>query len=245
MTWRVRLQRYSRLSSIRHAPRLRLPARRGYAHALSSPPQAEYTFGYPWQIITPVLILGGGSLAMILWYFSSNEFLDAGFPPRAAESFRIASIAAEDWQLRRAIQYWRRGLEIAIEGGISPFDDRILDIKGRLMNTIKREGDIGAQREVLYEIREQCLQELRAGNVVDRGKLVLLAIKSSLSLGAVRFLGCFDGRLIRTKRMKLFCNEQTNSPGLYGYCTLKINVNGHYPTARQSIGVGSQIDTIE
>jgi hypothetical protein len=152
---------------------------------LSSPPEAENTFGVSWQIVTPLLLLGSGSVAMIIWYFSSNEFLDAGFPPRAAEAFRIASVAADDWQLRHAIRYYRIGLEIAIEHGISPFDDRILKIKGRLMDTIKKEGDVGAERQVLEEIREQCLQEMEAGNVKDRGKLVTLAVQASLSIANV------------------------------------------------------------
>lgn len=122
---------------------------------------------------------------MIIWYFSSNEFLDAGFPPRAAEAFRIAAIAADDWQLRHAIRYWRVGLEIAIAHGISPFDDRILNIKGRLMDTIKKEGDIGAEREVLEEIRDQVIEEIHAGNMKDRGKLVSLAVQASMALANV------------------------------------------------------------
>lgn len=122
---------------------------------------------------------------MVVWYFSSNEFLDAGFPPRAAEAFRIASIAAEDWQLQHAIRYWRHGLEIAIAHGISPFDDRILKIKGRLMDTIKKDEDVTAEREVLEEIRDQALQEIRSGNTKDRGKLVSLAVQACMSLGNV------------------------------------------------------------
>jgi len=152
---------------------------------LSAPPQAEYTFGMSWQMITPLILLGTGSIAMIIWYFSSNEFLDAGFPPRAAEAFRIAAIAADDWQLRHSIRYWRVGLEIAIAHGISPFDDRILNIKGRLMDTIKKEGDVAAEREVLEEIRDQVIQELRAGNMRDRGKLVSLAVQASMALANV------------------------------------------------------------
>jgi hypothetical protein len=152
---------------------------------LPSPPQAEYTFGLSWQVITPLLLLGTGSIAMVVWYFSSNEFLDAGFPPRAAEAFRIASIAADDWQLQHAIRYWRLGLEIAIAHGISPFDDRILKVKGRLMDTIRKDEDVAAEREVLEEIRKQALQEIRSGNTKDRGKLVSLAVQASMSLGNV------------------------------------------------------------
>src|SRR5277367_828638 len=159
--------------------------RRGYARMLSSPAQAEYTFGMSWQIITPLLLLGTGSIAMIIWYFSTNEFIEAGFPPRAAEAFRIAAIADDDFQLRHAIRYWRVGLEIAIANGISPFDDRILKIKGRLMETIRKEEDVGAEREVLEEIRDQALQELRVGNEKDRGKLVSLAVQAGLSLANV------------------------------------------------------------
>jgi hypothetical protein len=159
--------------------------RRNYARMLSSPPQAEYTFGLSWQILTPLLLLGTGSIGMIIWYFSSNEFLDAGFPPRAAEAFRIASIAASDWQLPHSIRYWRFGLEIALASGMSPFDERILKIKGRLMETIKREGDVGAEREVLEEIREQALQEIRSGTSNERGKLVALIVQSSISLANV------------------------------------------------------------
>lgn len=122
---------------------------------------------------------------MIIWYFSSNEFLDAGFPPRAAEAFRIAAIAADDWQLRHSIRHWRIGLELAIAHGISPFDDRILNIKGRLMDTIKKEGDVGAEREVLEEIRDQAIQEIHAGNMKDRGKLVSLAVQASMALANV------------------------------------------------------------
>jgi hypothetical protein len=152
---------------------------------LASPPQAEHTFGMSWQIITPLLLLGTGSIAMIIWYFSTNEFIEAGFPPRAAEAFRIAAIADDDFQLRHAIRYWRVGLEIAIANGISPFDDRILKIKGRLMETIRKEEDVGAEREVLEEIRDQALQELRVGNEKDRGKLVALAVQAGLSLASV------------------------------------------------------------
>jgi hypothetical protein len=152
---------------------------------LSFPPRAEYTFGLSWQILTPLLLLGTGSIAMVIWYFSSNEFLDAGFPPRAAEAFRIAAVAADDWQLRHSIRYWRTGLEIAIAHGISPFDDRILKIKARLMDAIRKEGDIGAEREVLEEIRDQALQEIRGGNTKDRGKLVSLAVQANISLANV------------------------------------------------------------
>lgn len=122
---------------------------------------------------------------MIIWYFSSNEFLDAGFPPRAAEAFRIAAIAADDWQLRHSIRHWRIGLEIAIAHGISPFDDRILNIKGRLMDTIKKEGDVGAEKEVLEEVRDQAIEEIHAGNMKDRGKLVSLAVQASMALANV------------------------------------------------------------
>ena len=145
--------RQSRL--LRHVPPIqprflrRFPPRRRYARMLSAPPQAEYTFGMSWQTITPLILLGTGSIAMIMWYFSSNEFLDAGFPPLAAEAFRIAAIAADDWQLRHSIRCWRAGLDIAIAHGISPFDDRILNIKKRLMDTIRKEGDVGAEREML------------------------------------------------------------------------------------------------
>jgi hypothetical protein len=152
---------------------------------LSFPSQAEYTFGMSWQVITPLLLLGTGSVAMIIWYFSSNEFLDAGFPPRAAEAFRIAAVAAEDWQLRQAIRYWRMGLEIAIAHGISPFDDRILAIKARLMDTIKKAEDVAEERAVLEEIRQQALQELRAGTTRDRGKMVSLAVQASMTLANV------------------------------------------------------------
>ena len=155
---------------------------------LSSPPQAEYTFGLSWQIITPLLLLGTGSIAMVLWSFSTNEFIEAGFPPRAAEAFRIAALADDDFQLRHAIRYWRVGLAIALEHGISPFDERILKIKGRMMETIRKEGDLGAEREVLEEIREQALQELALGNTRDRGKLVTLLVQTGLSLANVRRL---------------------------------------------------------
>jgi len=138
-----------------------------------------------WHTITPLILLGTGSIAMIYWYFSSNEFLDAGFPPRAAEAFRIAAIATDDWQLRHAMRYWRIGLDIAIAHGFNPFDDRILDIKARLMDTIKKEGDIGAEREVFEEIKRLAVQELRAGNTEDTGKLVSHAILASISLAKV------------------------------------------------------------
>jgi hypothetical protein len=122
---------------------------------------------------------------MILWYFSSNEFIDAGFPPRAAEAFRIASVAAEDWQFRHAIRYYRHGIELAIAHGISPFDKRIIWVKGKLMDAIKKEGDIGAERELLGEIKEQAVQEIKAGNIAERGKLTALAVQASLSLAKV------------------------------------------------------------
>src|SRR5579859_4784721 len=120
-------------------PILRPPCRRGYARMLSSPAKAEYTWGLPWQILTPLLILTTGGLAMAIWTFSSTEFLDSGFPPRAAEALRIASVAADDGQLRHAIKYYRLGIEEAIAGGMGPFDERILRIKGRLMGVIRRE----------------------------------------------------------------------------------------------------------
>jgi len=129
---------------------------------------------------------------MIIWYYSSNEFLDAGFPPRAAEAFRIADVAAGDWQFRRAIKYYRLGIEDAISHGISPFDKRILWIKGKLMIAIKKEGDIGAERELLAEIREQAVQEIKAGNMRDRGMLVALAVKAALSLANVLLLMKID-----------------------------------------------------
>jgi len=122
---------------------------------------------------------------MIIWYFSSNEFIEAGFPPRAAEAFRIATIAADDWQLRHSIKHWRIGLEICTEEGFSPFDERILDVKSRMMKVIKREGDVGAEREVLNEIREQAIQEIKGGNVKNRGNLVALAVSASISLAQV------------------------------------------------------------
>ena len=184
---------FRRPHTIKHVPPIRsncprpFPPGRGYARMIASPPQAEYTFGMSWHIITPLILLGTGSVAMVIWYFSSNEFLDAGFPPRAAEAFRIAAIAADDWQLRHSIRYWRAGLEIAIDHGISPFDDRILEIKSRLMATIRKEGDIGAEREILEEIREQAIQEIRSGNIKDRGKLVSLAVQASMGLSNVAF----------------------------------------------------------
>lgn len=155
---------------------------------IGSPPQAENTFGIPWQTITSLILLGTGSIAMIAWYFSSNEFLDAGFPPAAAEAFRIAAVAADDWQLRHSINYWRKGLEIALQSGISPFDERIINIKGRLMDTIRKDGDVGAEREVLREIRDQSVQEIRAGNTKDRGKLVSYVVQASMSLAKVALL---------------------------------------------------------
>ena len=176
--------------TLRHVHPLRIPPtrhplQRGYAKILSSPARAEYTFGMSWQIITPILLLGTGSVAMIYWYFSSNEFLDAGFPPRAAEAFRIASVSADEWQLKHAIRYWRTGLEIAIAHGISPFDDRILAIKARLMDAIKKEEDVGEERALLEEIRQQALQEVQAGNIKDRGKLIALAVQAGMSLANV------------------------------------------------------------
>jgi hypothetical protein len=138
-----------------------------------------------WQMITPILLLGAGSISMIVWYFSSNEFLEAGFPPRAAEAFRIASIADEEFQLPRAIKHWQIGLQIAISHGISPFDDRILRIKGRMLSTIRKEEDVGLEREVMEEIRDQAMEEIRAGSGKDRGKLLSLAIQASLHLANV------------------------------------------------------------
>ena len=177
-------------SVIRHCQQFRQSQihprlQRHYARMLSHPPQAEYTFGLSWQIIAPLLLLGTGSIAMAIWYFSSNEFLDAGFPPRAAEAFRIASLSDDDWQLRHSIRYWRTGLEIALTHGMSPFDERIMKIKGRMMQTIKRDGDIGAEREVLEEIRRQALEEIQGGNVKDRGKLVAYAVQASIGLANV------------------------------------------------------------
>lgn len=168
----------------------RRPLQRNYAQILSAPSRAEYTFGLSWQILTPILLLGTGSIAMVFWYFSSNEFLEAGFPPRAAEAFRIAAVAADDFQLRHSIRYWRTGLEIAIAHGMSPFDDRILAIKARLMDVIKKEGEVGEEREVLEEIRRLALQEVQAGNTKDRGKLMSLAVQATVSLANVRVSLC-------------------------------------------------------
>ena len=53
------------------------------------------------------------------------------------------------------------------------------------METIRKEEDVGAEREVLEEIRDQALQELRVGNEKDRGKLVALAVQAGLSLASV------------------------------------------------------------
>jgi hypothetical protein len=127
---------------------------------------------------------------MVFWYFSSNEFLDAGFPPRAAEAFRIAVLAADDRHFRRAIKYYQLGLEIALENGIGPFDGRVLRIKGRMMDVIRKEGDIGAQRKLLEEMRLQCIQEIQAGNSDDRGMLVALAVQASLTLANVQLMKC-------------------------------------------------------
>jgi hypothetical protein len=213
---------------------------------LSSPARAEYTFGMSWQIITPLLLLGTGSVAMIIWYFSSNEFLDAGFPPRAAEAFRIAAVAADDWQLKHAIRHWRTGLEIAIAHGISPFDDRILAIKARLMDTIKKEGDVGEERELLEEIRQQALQEIRAGNTKDRGKLVSLAVKAGMSLANVlRSCLCAKDRCIMRTRRRIPSHGTRSS---YGPCDCyyrKINGSVLFQElARRSTGDGYQINMI-
>jgi len=151
----------------------------------SGPKPPPFRLPSSWPVIAPLILLGTGSIAMVIWYFSSNEFLDAGFPPRAAEAFRIASVAADDWQLRHAIRYYRTGIEITIAHGISPFDERILRIKGKLMDAIKKDGDVGGEREVLEDIKDQALQEIKSGNVKDRGRLVALAVQASLSLANV------------------------------------------------------------
>ena len=171
------------------SPKFNASPHRHYARMLSHPPQAEYTFGLSWQVIAPVLLLGTGSAAMLMWYFSSNEFLDEGFPPRAAEAFRIAALSSNDWQLRHSIRHWRAGIEIAIEHGMSPFDERLLKIKGRLMETIKKDGDVAAEREVLEEIRAQALQEIRGGNAQDRGRLIAYAVQAAISLANVPIVG--------------------------------------------------------
>jgi hypothetical protein len=181
---------------------------------LSAPPQSEYTFGASWQKITPLILLGAGTITMIIWYFSSNEFLEAGFPPRAAEAFRIAAVGAEEWQLRHSIRYWRIGLENAISNGINPFDERIINIKGRLMDVIRKEGDIGAEIELLEEIKKQAIQEIQAGNVKDRGKLVSYAVQSSMALANVvfplrrvadsRYLGSIRQRMRKRDRRSLY-----------------------------------------
>src|SRR5271169_6008481 len=228
--------------------------RRGYARMLASPPQAEYTFGMSWQVITPLLLLGTGSIAMVIWYFSSNEFLDAGFPPRAAEAFRIAAIAADDGQLRHSIRYWRAGLEIAIAYGISPFDDRILEIKSRLMNTIRKEGDIGAEREVLEEIRDQAIQEIRAGNTEDRGKLVSLAVQASMGLSKVTILlillfvvvmNLSNVSYILGMRRKIGLLDEKILCGLSRHYIPKTNDKDHYPIVLRNIGGGYRRNMIE
>jgi hypothetical protein len=183
---------------------------------LSAPPQAEYTFGASWQIITPFILLGAGTITMIIWYFSSNEFLEAGFPPRAAEAFRIAAVGAEEWQLRHSIRYWRIGLEIAISNGISPFDERIIYIKGRLMDVIRKEGDIGAEIELLEEIKQQAIQEMQAGNVRDRGKLVSYAVQSSMALANVLFplRRVANNRYLGSIRKRIWRRDKKSSYGL-------------------------------
>ena len=68
----------------------------------SFPLRRLYVGHIPWHVIAPVVLLGTGGLAMIVWYLGSNEFLDAGFPPRAAEAFRISVLGANDWQLQHS-----------------------------------------------------------------------------------------------------------------------------------------------
>lgn len=196
------------------------------------------------HIIAPIVLLGTGSVLMVYWYFSSNEFLDAGFPPRAAEAFRIASVAADDWQLRHAIRYYRKGIEIAIAHGISPFDDRILWIKGKMMSAIKREEDIGLEREVLEEIKEQAVQEIRAGNVQDRGKLVALAVQASLSLAAVSFIeNITDSR--RTMTQKISTRDTGSFYGACKRCSKKISDNVPCQIHLPNTGDGYRRSTIE
>lgn len=125
---------------------------------------------------------------MAIWTFSSTEFLDSGFPPRAAEALRIASVAADDGQLRHAIKYYRLGIEEAIAGGMGPFDERILRIKGRLMGVIRREGDVGMEREVLEELKRLCVSEIESCPTEDRGRIVSLAVQASINLAGVRSL---------------------------------------------------------
>jgi len=122
---------------------------------------------------------------MIVWYLGSNEFLDAGFPPRAAEAFRIAALGAGDWQLQHAIRYWQQGLEIAIANGMDPLDDRILAIKARLMDAIRKQGDVAAESEVLTEIRDQAIAELKSGKTTERAKIVTIAVQANLNLANV------------------------------------------------------------
>ena len=118
-------------------------------------------------------------------YFSGNEFLDYGFPPRAAEAFRIAAVMEKDWYLKRSIRYWRIGLEVAIEHGYSPLDERILHVKRRLLHTLDLEGDVAGQRQVLEEMRHQAMNEIELGNTKDRERLTSLAVQCSLSLAKV------------------------------------------------------------
>lgn len=53
------------------------------------------------------------------------------------------------------------------------------------MDAIKKDGDVGGEREVLEDIKDQALQEIKSGNVKDRGRLVALAVQASLSLANV------------------------------------------------------------
>jgi hypothetical protein len=135
---------------------------------------------------------------MFVWYFSSNEFLEAGFPPRAAEAFRIAAIGDGEWRFHHSIKYWRHGIEVAIASGMDPLDDRILAVKARMMRAIRRQGDVGAEREVLVGIREQALAALkdrRGKTNEERAKLVTIAVQANLNLANVGpFRGV--GRLI-------------------------------------------------
>ena len=173
---------------LRHSP-FSIPRSRYFTQLPSLPLRRLYVGHIPWQVIAPVVLLGTGGLAMIVWYFGSNEFLDAGFPPRAAEAFRIAALGADDWQLQHSIRYWQHGIEIAIADGMDPLDDRILAIKARLMDAIRKQGDIAAEHGLLTGIRDQAMAELKSGKATERAKIVTIVVQANLNLANV-FSAC-------------------------------------------------------
>ena len=71
---------------------------------------------------------------------------------------------------------------------MDPLDDRILAVTARVMAAIRRQGDVGAEREVLEGVRRQAMTDLKNRRLTneERAKLVTIAVQANLNLANVR-----------------------------------------------------------